>query len=124
MIPHAMPSLTVDGDEVVVRLSGWERAAAFHGDVRVPPAAVRTVEVEADPWSVLRGVRAPGTGWPGVIAHGVRRLTGERPDFAAVWRRRPAVLVELEPPSEFGRLLVTVADPAATVSAVRAAARI
>jgi hypothetical protein len=67
MIPHAMPSPTVDGDELVVRLSGWERAA--------------------------------------------------------VWRRRPAVLVELEPPSEFGRLLVTVADPAATVATVRAAAR-
>ena len=124
MIPHAMASLTVDGDQLVVQLSAWERAAAFHGDVRVPLAAVRSVAVEPRPWDALRGIRAPGTGFPGVIAYGVRRATGGRPDFAAVLRGRPVVRVELDPPSPFARLLVWVPDADSAVSAVRRAARL
>jgi hypothetical protein len=119
-----MASLIIDGGELVVRMSRWERAAAFRGDVRVPLAAVRSVAIEPQPWSALRGMRAPGTGFPGLIAYGVRRTTGERPDFAAVLGKRPVVQVELDPPSEFARLLVSVADPEAAVSAVRAAARL
>jgi hypothetical protein len=102
-------------------MSGWEQAAAFRGDLSLPLAAVRTVSVEPEPWSALRGIRAPGTGFPGLIAYGTRRLTGERPDFAAILRRRPAVRVELDPPSAFGRLLVTVPEPDATVRRLRAA---
>ena len=119
-----MASLVAEGDELVVQLSGWERAAALRGDVRVPLQAVRSLRVERDPWSALRGIRAPGTGWPGVIAYGVRRMTGDRPDFSAVLRRRPTVLVELDPPSQFAQLLVSVSDADATVAAVRAAAGI
>jgi hypothetical protein len=118
-----MPELIVDGDELVVRLSGWERAAAFYGDVRVPLACVRELFVEPKPWAALRGIRAPGTGFPGVIAYGVRRLTGERPDFAALLGRRPAVRVELAPPAAFSRLLISVADPDETVAGLRTFAR-
>jgi hypothetical protein len=122
MIPYAMASLAVEGNELVVQLSRWERAAALHGDVRVPLAAVRSVRADRDPWSALRGIRAPGTGWPRAIAYGVWRLTGGRPDFAAVLRGRPTVVVELDPPSRFGRLLVSVSDAEITVASVRAAA--
>ena len=116
-----MAELVVAGDELVVRMSGWERMAAFRGDVHVPLSAVTSVTVEADPWQALRGIRAPGTGMPGVIAYGVRRITGERPDFSAVLRRRPTVRVELDPPAEFAQLLVSVGDADGTVAAVKAA---
>lgn len=122
MIPYPMAELVVDGEELVVRLSGWERAAAIRSDVRVPVTAVRSVTLEPDPWHSLRGIRSPGTGWPGVIAYGTRRMTGDRPDFSAVLRRRPTVKVELDPPSEFAELLVSVSDGEGTVAAVRAAA--
>ena len=118
-----MAELVIDGDELVVRLRGWERAAAFHGDVAVPLSTVREVSVEPKPWAALRGIRAPGTGFPGVIAYGVRRMTGGRPDFAAILRRRPVVLIELDPPAEFARLLVTVPDAEETVTGLRAMAR-
>ena len=42
----------------------------------------------------LRGLRAPGTGIPGVIALGTWRSKGAK-DFAAVYRGGPAVVVEL-----------------------------
>jgi hypothetical protein len=113
-----MATLAIQGDELCVRLTGLERLAAMHGDVRVPQAAVSAIVVEPDPWGALRGIRAPGTGIPGVIAYGVRRATGGRPDFAAVHGRGPAIRVELGPTARFARLLVTVADPAGTVATV------
>jgi hypothetical protein len=116
-----MASLIVEGTDVVVRLSGLEKLAAFRGNVRVPAAAVRAVLVEPNPWGALRGIRSPGTGWPGRIAYGVRRHRGGR-DFAAVLGRRPAVRLELDPPSAFARLLVSVADPEESVARVRAVA--
>ncbi len=115
-----MASLVLTRDELVLRLSVLERLAAFRRDVRVPLSAVEVVQAEPDPWCALRGFRAPGTGIPGVIAYGVRRMTGARPDFAAVHGQGPAVRVELAPHARFGRLLVTVADPPATVAAIRA----
>src|ERR1700733_9695562 len=108
-----MASLAIQGDEMIVRLSTLEKLAAFHGDVHIPLSAIETVSAESAPWSALRGVRIPGTGIPGLLAYGVRRLTGERPDFAALWGGGPAVRVELRPDARFGRLLVTVANPTA-----------
>ncbi|HET9103220.1 MAG TPA: hypothetical protein VFN55_07675 [Solirubrobacteraceae bacterium] len=113
-----MAGLAIQGDELVVTLSAFERLVALHGDVRVPLAAVSEVRLESDPWCALRGVRAPGTGFPGVIAYGVRRGTGGRPDFAAVLGRGAAVRVELTAAAPYARLLVTVTDPGATVAAV------
>jgi hypothetical protein len=116
-----MASLIVDGTDVVVHLSGLEKLAAFRGDVRLSAAAIRAVAVEPSPWGALRGIRSPGTGWPGVIAYGVRRFRGGR-DFAAVRGRLPAVRIELDPPSAFSRVVVSVADPEAAVARVRAVA--
>jgi hypothetical protein len=117
----AMANLTVEGTDVVVHLSGLEKLAAFRGDVRLPAAAVRAVAVEPNPWGALRGIRSPGTGWPGVIAYGARRHRGGR-DFAAVLGRRPAVRLELDPPSPFGRVVVSVADAGEAVARVRSVA--
>jgi hypothetical protein len=36
-----MATLEVSGDELVLRLSRWERLGALHGDVRVPRRSVR-----------------------------------------------------------------------------------
>ncbi len=104
----------------MVTLSGWERVAAMRREVRVPLSAVCGVCTDEDPWSAVRGVRVAGTGIPGVAVYGVRRMTGDRPDFAALHGRGPAVRVECRPDARYRRLLVTVADPEATVAAVRA----
>jgi hypothetical protein len=45
-----------------------------------------------------------------LMAYGVRRWTGDRNDFAAVLRGRPTVRIDLDSPSPFARLLISVPD--------------
>ena len=105
-----MATLTVDGNHLVVLLSAPEKIGALRGDIRLPLACVRVVRVSDTPWSELRGIRAPGTGVPGVISLCTRRGLGFR-DFAAVYGRRPALVVEMTGVS-FDRLVVSCADSA------------
>lgn len=103
-----MATLKREGDDLVVRLNDLEKAGALHGDVRVPFSAVRAVRVSHRPFRDLRGIRAPGTGMPGVIALGTwRSRTGK--DFAALYRGGPAVVVDLQG-AQFSRLLVSAHD--------------
>jgi hypothetical protein len=112
-----MATLDVDGNNLVVRLSALEKIGALRGDIRLPLAAVCDVRVSDAPWSELRGIRAPGTGIPGIISLCTRRGRGVH-DFAAVYGRRPAVVVEMSGVS-FDRLVVSCAD--AAEAAARAA---
>jgi len=111
--------LQVEGDELVVTMHTSEELGALHGSIRVPLAAVRSVRAVDDPWTELRGIRAPGTGIPGVIALGTLRGSFGK-DFAAVYHHRPGVVVELQG-AEYSRLVVT-ADDAVEVAARIAAA--
>ncbi len=79
-------------------------------------SAVRVVD---DAWPELRGIRAPGTGLPDVIAVGTRRGSFGK-DFAAVHGKGPAVVVELEG-AQYGRLVVTSERAVATAAALREA---
>ena len=110
----------MDGTELVLHLTGVEKAEGFHRDIRVPLSAVSAVRVVDSAWQgELRGMRAPGTGLPDVIAVGTRR-GGFGKDFAAVHGTGPAVVVELEG-AEFGRLVLTADDAEAMAAPVRAA---
>ncbi|MBL7494899.1 hypothetical protein I6A84_23845 [Frankia sp. CNm7] len=115
-----MAKLKVAGGRVEVVLSQKERLAALRGDVSADLGEVAEIRVSARPFGELRGIRAPGAGFPGVIALGTWRHRGGK-DFVAVYRGRPAVVVELAPGGEFGRFVVGVEDPDATAAAVRAA---
>lgn len=112
-----MARLSVDGDELVLDLSGMEKVEGLQGDIRVPLGSVREVRFVEDPWPELRGMRAPGTGVPGVIAVGTRRGGGIK-DFAAVHGQGPAVVVELEGAS-FDRLVVTEDDAESEASELK-----
>ena len=108
--------LQVDGDELVLHLRAMEKAEGAHGDIRVPLSAVTAVRAVDDPWPELRGIRAPGTGLPNVIAVGTRRGSFGK-DFAAVHGKGPAVVVELEG-AAYGRLVVTADDAAARAKTI------
>ena len=109
----------MEGAELVLRMGMLEKAEGFHGDIRVPLRAVTSVRVVDDAWPDLRGMRAPGTGLPDVIAVGTRR-GGFGKDFAAVHGKGPAVVVELAG-CEFERLIVTSEDAAQSAETIRSA---
>lgn len=114
-----MATFEVDGSELVLRLSLLEKLEGAHGDIAVPLSSVASVRAVDSAWEELRGIRAPGTGFPGVIAVGTRR-GGFGKDFAAVHGGGPAVVVELEG-APYGRLVATVDDAEGVAAAIRAA---
>ena len=115
-----MAQILIEADALVVRLNAWERLGAFRGDVRVPRAAVTNARVVLDPWTELRGIRAPGTGIPGVIALGTRLGRFGR-DFAVVYGHRPGIVIECTN-TAFRRLIVTDGDPESLARALNVGA--
>lgn len=115
-----MASLDIVGDELVLRLSPLEKLGAFHGDIRVPRSSVKAVTTSDTPWKALRGMRAPGTGCPGLIMLGTTRGRGWK-DFNAVYKRRPVVIVDLEG-QPFARLVVTADDAPALAARLQGSA--
>ncbi len=71
----------------------------------------------ADAWPELRGIRAPGTGIPGVVAVGTRRGSFGK-DFVAVHGKGSAVVVELDG-APFERLIATTIDADDTAAMIR-----
>jgi hypothetical protein len=112
-------ALVVEGDQLVVRLSWWERLVAVHGDVRVPLATIRSASVVADPAEPRKRFHGADGGpdrWD--VPYGVRTHYGIGKVFIATPRNRPAVHVTLEAPSKFAELLVSVADPEAMAASL------
>lgn len=110
-------TVIVEGPDLVVKMSEVEKFEAVHSDVHVPLATVRAVRVVDDAWPELRGIRAPGTGIPGVIAVGTRRGSFGK-DFAVVHGREVAVVIDLEGAS-YARLIVTTPDAENVAAAIR-----
>ncbi len=112
-----MAHLEITGDRLAVRLTGLEKLGGMHSDIEVPLRLVRDVAVVADPWTALRGIRAPGTGIPGVIALGTRLGSGTT-DFAAVYHHTPAVVVQTSG-GAFDRLVISSEHPESDAAMIR-----
>jgi hypothetical protein len=104
---------------LALRMSRLERLEAIHERVDAPLASVTNARAVADAWSELRGIRAPGTGVPGLIAVGTRRGKFGK-DFAVVHGRGPAVVVEFAT-GEFHRWVVTIDDAEHQAEVIRRA---
>lgn len=117
-----MARVAVQGEELIVRLSWWEKVAARRGNVRVPLAAVEKVTVEPSWWRVLRGTPGRGVWIPDTLCLGVREQAGTQ-DFVAIRPRRGAVAcIDLRPAtSPFARIAVSDRVPRTTATTVRAA---
>jgi hypothetical protein len=111
-----MAELVVDPHSVTVVLSAAEKLESIHGDLTVPRSAVRAARAVEDGMAEIHGVRAPGTGVPGVIMAGTFHSKGVR-TFAVCHRHRPAVVLELDG-EPFDRVVVTVASPQSILDAL------
>jgi hypothetical protein len=118
-----MTNLAIEGPELVVHLSVAERLAALRSsDARFALSSVIDAAVEPNAWAALRGVRAPGTGIPYVIAYGTLRH-GDGKDLALVrGGKKPGLRVDFSPAAPFARLVITVPDPDASAQEIRRAA--
>jgi hypothetical protein len=108
-----MAQIITDGENITLRLSAGEKMAALHGDITVPRTAVTGVRAVSDGLAELRGIRAPGTGIPGVLMLGTLRGP-EGKSFVIACRRRPAVVIDLIGAS-FDHIVAVVPDPERTV---------
>ena len=119
-----MAELLVDGSDLVLHLPVTQKVLAFHGDVKVPLSAVRTVRPVEKPWLTLRGRRMAGTAMRGVAAVGTWIHGDRRYDFCVIRRTQPAVMVELAA-GRFDRLIVGLpegSDPVAEAERLASAA--
>ena len=80
-------------DKLTLQLSFWEKIFALHNTLSVDKGSLIEKKVADKAWraSVLKGIRAPGTGFPFLILLGTMRYRGGK-DFAAIYGQR---LVEI-----------------------------
>jgi hypothetical protein len=112
-----MAELRVEGNELVLHLSGFEKVEGVHGDLRVPLSAVEGVEVLDDahgPAGIRAGIKI-GTRIPGIVEVGSIRGR-QQTIFAAVHHDTPrGVRVRLQG-SDFAAWVVGSEDPEAVVA--------
>jgi hypothetical protein len=105
-----MPDVFVNRESVHVVFSPLERIGGLlGGELRVPIEQVRSARVTTNPFEGLRGLRAPGTGMPGVIALGTWRSRRYGRTIAAAYRHRPALVLDVDG-EPFARLVLSVDD--------------
>jgi hypothetical protein len=111
----------VEGTEIVVALTALEKVEAVHGDVRLPLAALRGAEVLDDAIRAVHGLRAPGTGVPGMVAVGTFRASGEKL-FAVVHHNTPRGVGLRFEGADFDEVIVGCDDPDAMIAQLPGAA--
>lgn len=110
-----MVDLEVVAGEVRIRVLGSHRFWALRSRLSVPLSAVSGAG-RADPGLRPAWLRTGGTYWPGRIAAGTYRARGRKEFWDSTFGDH-AVRIDLAG-SEFTRIVVDVADPAATVRAL------
>lgn len=106
-----MATVIREGEELVLKLSFWEKLGALHSSPRVSADAIADIEFIDQLWgsSSLRGVRAPGTAIPYVVLLGTLRGLKYK-DFVAMKGRGPGVVMKLKG-GQFSRWIFTLNQP-------------
>ena len=100
-----MATLTKTPRGLNVVLSGKEEFFGLKKSFEIPWEQVLNIASVSDLWEHRRGIRAPGTGFPGVIMLGTTRYQGHK-DFNAIYGHKPGVVITLNG-NEFSRVLLT-----------------
>jgi hypothetical protein len=114
-----MPMLELTDTELIVHLNLWEKAASLQRSIRIPIEHVRGATEDEGFRGPALGLRAPGTGFPGLISAGHYRKGGDR-QFVFVTRGRHPVVIELAN-EKWARIVLGVADARLTAATINAA---
>ncbi|HEX5166308.1 MAG TPA: hypothetical protein VFV93_12980 [Thermomicrobiales bacterium] len=117
-----MAAVSIDGDQLVVRLSGWESVWALRRKIVVPLRSVLGASAGTVHSKLPRGIRLPGTFVPKLITAGSYWRKSEGWSFWSVRDERKAIDIRLRD-TRFVRIVVQVDDPYATVAMIEAATR-
>ena len=115
-----MAKVELTQETLTVHVQGADQLWALKSRLEIPLSHV--VGAEADPEVALgwwKGIRAPGTYLPGVIAAGIFYQEGEKV-FWDVHDSEKTVVISLKD-EKYSRLVVEVEDPDSTVKAIREA---
>lgn len=101
-----MAELTTTGVRLHLRMSRLEKLGALRRDLSFPLASVTSIIYADAVRTLVRGVRVPGTGVPGLILLGTFRKLGRR-TFSAAYRNDAGYVVELRG-ADYDRLVVSM----------------
>ncbi len=89
--------LKIEGEYLRYDLNWLENIGAFWRDPKSKIANLTSVSAHENPWTVqvLRGIRAPGTGFPFLIMLGTMWHRRGR-DFCVVYKRKPVLVLEFK----------------------------
>ncbi len=114
-----MADITIENDELILKLSAVEKAEAVHGDLRVPLSEVQKVEVIDDALEMTRiktgfkvGMRAPGYASVAVI----RRPRYKA--FVAVHHDTPKAIRVTLASDSYNEWVVGVANPESVLASL------
>ena len=108
--------LKVGGNRLTYELSVLEKIGALASSPSAEVAHLISVTREENPWStkVLRGIRAPGTGFPYVIMLGTMWHRKGR-DFCVVHKKFPVLVLEFKN-EKFKRWVIPATDQNAQIA--------
>ena len=118
-----MTEVEITEHSLIVHVKGMDKVLAFKSQLEVPLSHV--VSAEVDPSAVQEfeslfiGIKAPGTGIPGVIRAGTW-YTNNGKVFWDVHDAHKSITIRLADET-YSRLVIEVADPAATSSQIQEA---
>jgi len=86
------------GDQVKLSLTFWEKLGGLHLEPVMNISEIISIEYVNDPWNskTMRGMRAPGTGFPYWIMLGTLRNFRGWKAFCAIYKRKPAVIINFK----------------------------
>lgn len=89
-----MAKLTIEGNALCISLGPFEKMLALQGSFRIPISKVKGATDDSNYISSGLGIRAPGTGFPSLIAKGRFHKHGQR--ALVLWHRgQQTVVIEL-----------------------------
>lgn len=112
-----MAKVTIKNDSLQVSIGAFEALQALHGSFSVPLSCV--VGATEDPNFIRAGslgIRAPGTGLPGVIARGTFWKSGDR--TLSLWGRNQEIVVIQLSNHKWDRLVVGCNDAKSLVTLI------
>jgi hypothetical protein len=115
-----MAKVTIKNDRLQVSIGAFEALQALQGTFSVPLTCV--LGATEDPNFIRAGslgIRAPGTGLPGVIARGTFRKSGEK--TLSLWSRNQEIVVIQLTDHKWDRLIVGCDDSKSLVALINRA---